>query len=24
VGRVIPGTSSNTGVGYDKLIFVDL
>lgn len=24
VGRVIPGTSSNLGVGYDKLLLVDL
>lgn len=24
VGRVVPGTSSNLGVGFDKLLFVDL
>ena len=24
VGRVIPGTSSNLGVGYDKLLMIDL
>ena len=24
VGRVIPGTASNLGVGYDKLLLVDL